>query len=111
MNSLIAVKIQVSPPPTSVLTGSIQTALRDRQNIICRSLPRSQNFGTQACISVGCAVSEVGAVCLGVSTKEERMSVPLHAGIHPLNRITDRCKNITLPQISFAGGKKDISKN
>ena len=24
----------------------------------------------------------------------------------PLNRITDRCKNITLPQTSFAGGKK-----
>ena len=23
----------------------------------------------------------------------------------PVNRITDRCKNITLPQTSFAGGK------
>ena len=41
---------------------------------------------------------------------------PLHSGIHPLphcmlgyttlvNRMTDRCKNITLPQTSFAGGK------
>ena len=31
-----------------------------------------------------------------------------HAGIPPLpvNRMTDRCKNITLPQISFAGGNK-----
>ena len=33
----------------------------------------------------------------------------VHAGIHtppPVNRMTDRCKNITLSQISFAGGKK-----
>ena len=31
--------------------------------------------------------------------------LPLHVGIHPpLNRMTDRCKNITLPQTSFAGG-------
>ena len=36
----------------------------------------------------------------------------MHAGIPPhpppptpVNRITDRCKNITLPQTSFAGGK------
>ena len=74
MNSLIAVKIQVSPPPTSVLTGSIQTVLRDRQNIICRSLPRSQNFGTQACISVGCAVSEVGG-CLSGGVYQGRENV------------------------------------
>ena len=26
-------------------------------------------------------------------------------GLDPLNRITDRCENITLPQTSFAGGK------
>ena len=32
----------------------------------------------------------------------------VHAGIQPpppVNRMTDRCKNITLPQASFAGGK------
>ena len=28
----------------------------------------------------------------------------------PVNRITDRCKNITLPQTSFAGGK-NVKKN
>ena len=28
------------------------------------------------------------------------------AGTHPVNRMTDRCKNITLPQTSFAGGNK-----
>ena len=26
----------------------------------------------------------------------------------PVNRITDACKNITLPQTSFAGGKKKL---
>ena len=32
---------------------------------------------------------------------------PLHAGIHlsPVNRMTDRCKNISLPQTSFACGR------
>ena len=25
---------------------------------------------------------------------------------HPVDRITDTCENITLPQTSFAGGKK-----
>ena len=29
----------------------------------------------------------------------------------PVNRMTNRCKNITLPQTSFAGGKNDIAKN
>ena len=28
----------------------------------------------------------------------------------PVNRMTDRCKNITLPQTSFAGGNKEITK-
>ena len=27
----------------------------------------------------------------------------------PLNRMTDRCKNITLPQTSFAGGNNSIT--
>ena len=32
--------------------------------------------------------------------------VYMHAGIHtlPVNRMTDRCKIITLPKTSFAGG-------
>ena len=29
---------------------------------------------------------------------------PPGPGIPPVNRMTDRCKNITLPQTSFAGG-------
>ena len=35
----------------------------------------------------------------------------VHAGIHirppPVNRMTNRCKNITLPQTSFAGGNNN----
>ena len=31
--------------------------------------------------------------------------VPAQVLPHPVNRMTDRCKNITLPQTSFAGGK------
>ena len=29
----------------------------------------------------------------------------------PVNRMTDRCKNITLPQTSFAGGKKSFPES
>ena len=48
-----------------------------------------------------------GGVCpVGVSA--QGVSVPLHdGGAHPhVYRITDRCKNITLLQPSFAGNKK-----
>ena len=36
----------------------------------------------------------------------------MHAGITPppVNRMTDRCKNITLPQTSFAGGNNVIDQ-
>ena len=41
-----------------------------------------------------------GGVCLGMC---EHPHCPLHAGTHkytpPVNRITDRCKNITFPQL------------
>ena len=29
-------------------------------------------------------------------------------GTPPVNRMTDRCKNITLPQTSFAGGNNEV---
>ena len=36
----------------------------------------------------------------------------LHAGIQPpVDRITDTCKNITLPQTSFAGGNHQLIEN
>ena len=31
-----------------------------------------------------------------------------HLPLHPVNRMTDRCKNITLPQTSFAGGNNRL---
>ena len=53
------------------------------------------------CLPRGCLPR--GGVCWG------GVSAPLHAGIHPppVDRMTDRCKNITLPQTSFAGGNKN----
>ena len=60
-----------------------------------------------------------GGVCLGVSAQGGyppeggRGSALLHTGIHPppVNRITDRCKNITLPQTLFAGRKNPLPNN
>ena len=50
---------------------------------------------------------------LSVSTCAAPYSVTqVLAGIHPPNRMTDRCKNITLPQTSFAVGKnREISQH
>ena len=41
----------------------------------------------------------------GVSTRH-----PPGPGTPAVNRMADRCKNITLPQTSFAGGKKRTKK-
>ena len=41
-----------------------------------------------------------GGTCLGGGGYLPRYS------LSPVNRMTDRCKNITLPQTSFAGGNK-----
>ena len=51
------------------------------------------------CISAG-GVPAWAAVC----TCPEGCTCP--GTPPPVNRMTDRCKNITLPQTSFAGGKK-----
>ena len=57
--------------------------------------------------SGGCTWSQVGVPGLGVylvwGVYLPRYSLP-HL---PVNRMTDRCKNITLPQTSFAGGNKE----
>ena len=51
----------------------------------------------QECIAVGC----VPPASVAISG-----SGGLPGGVHPsVNRITDRCKNTTLPQTSFTGGK------
>ena len=53
-----------------------------------------------------------GCTCWGVELLEgwpaggvTAWGVPAQV-LPPVNRMTDRCKNITLPQTSFAGGKK-----
>ena len=57
-------------------------------------------------------VSVWGAVCMGVSA----WGVSAQGGVclmgctppAPVNRMTDRCKNITLPQTLFVGGKNKM---
>ena len=43
----------------------------------------------------------VGGLSMGEGRLPRGMSAPVHAGITPppVNRITDTCKNITLPQL------------
>ena len=53
--------------------------------------------------SRGCTCREGGCTCLGVYLPR---GVPVQA-LPPVNRMTDRCKNITLPQTSFAGSNKN----
>ena len=57
-------------------------------------------------------VSAPGSVCpdgclpRGTSALGVYTPCPLHAGIHPpMNRITDRCKNITFPQLRLRAVK------
>ena len=78
--------------------------------------------GVRVCVQGGVCPGWVSArghllgvgVCRGVSTRGgvhspeptgRHLSAPLRAGTHtPVNRMTDRCQNIALPQTSFAGG-------
>ena len=46
-----------------------------------------------------------GRTCPGVGCVPAQGGVPEEV-LPPVNRMTDRCKNITLPKTSFAGGKK-----
>ena len=99
----------------SIIAVITQTALIDWQNIIYRSPPPSQ----QECIPVGCVPPAAVAV-RGVSTRLPLRTRPLRPGNPrnqtpldqpppppgadpPVDRMTDRCKHITLPQ--FVGGK------
>ena len=64
----------------------------------------------QECIPVGCvppASVAVGDVCLGSAQGERCLP---RGCTPPVNRMTDRCKNITLSQTSFAGGKNFVLK-
>ena len=65
------------------------------------------------CLSRGWGVC-LGSVHLGMSAK--RGCLPRECLLQqamgktiPLNRITDSCKNITLPETLFAGGDKTVN--
>ena len=82
---------------------------------------KADHIGEQECIPVGCVPPAAVAVPGGLHQEPSPdqappwEQTPLHQTPpwtrHPLgtrhlpvNRMTDRCKNITLPQTSFAGG-------
>ena len=60
----------------------------------------------------GCLPTEGGGSARGVSAR--RVCIPACIGADiptlpsPVDRMTDRCKNITLPKTSFAGGKNRV---
>ena len=59
----------------------------------------SKNRVKQECIPVGCVRYAAVAVG-GWGVFPSGVSASVHAGIHPpVNRITDACENITLPQL------------
>ena len=99
------------------------------------SYTRTNIFLKQECIPVGCVPTATVAVCWGGVCLSACWDTPppgcgpgdtssgstpqpphwvwawrpaRHAGIPPppVNRLTDRCKNITLPQTSFVGNNK-----
>ena len=80
-----------------------------KEQISTPDLPNINNLGQQECIPVGC-VPPAALAIWGVSTRHPpRTRLPLPRSRHPpVNRMTDRCKNITLPQTSFAGGKNSF---
>ena len=46
----------------------------------------------------------------GVCSRGDGIPACTEADTPPMNRMTDRCKNITLPQTSFAGGNKKYQR-
>ena len=60
----------------------------------------------QEYIPVGCVLSTL--YCMGGLPDRDppRDRPPEQRPLPPMNRMTNRCKNITLPQTLFAGGKK-----
>ena len=79
-----------------------RTRLHSSRMRTARLLPVSTSMHYGGCLGVpasglGGASLWSGAGCLYPSMKWGRPA--------PVNRMTDRCKNITLPQTSFAGSK------
>ena len=68
----------------------------------------------EVCPEGVCPEGFTGGVCQGVCVCVSRgvyTTPPARCRLaythSPVNRMTDRCKNITLPQTSFAGGKNN----
>ena len=70
------------------------------------SLPGGLPARQGVCLLPGGLSQEGGASLLGVSLLGDLLPREVSLmGDSPVNRMTNRCKNITLPQTSFAGGK------
>ena len=73
-------------------------------------LPRSAMWPIPSCIWCYLYAASTPSECQHQCSSLYSVT-QLHAGIlpSPVNRVTDRCKNITLPQTLFVGGNYNIS--
>ena len=71
-----------------------------------RGLSPGKGLCPEGCLSRGCLSRGLclflGGLCLGILRPPDRDA--------PVNRITGRCKNITLPETSFTDGKNEYFK-
>ena len=76
------------------------SAWRSAQGDVCSG--KCLHMGGGVCLGRGTCL---GGVCLGVSAQGvyTPLAYYLLGYTSSVNRLTDRCKNITLPQTSFAG--------
>ena len=79
---------------------NILTRLHSSRMRTARTLTISPSM---LCTRGGGATSQ-GCLGRGASRGVSSWGVPPPGGLPPVNRMTNRCKNITLPQTSFAGG-------
>ena len=95
----VSVAPQIGPMSSTKLRSMHSSWMRT-----ARLLTVSRSIRREGCLPWG--LSAWGGVCqergclLGGASQHAMGQTPL-----PVNSITDRCKNITLPQTSFAGGK------
>ena len=113
IDSLTA-NIKVSPKPLFSENGPLrfkENKLSHEPTMNVRRKERKHGGMTdrmdeQECIPVGCGSVPHAAVAVeGVSTRHPlREQTPPGAGIPPMNRITDTCKNITFKQLRLRAG-------
>ena len=81
---------------TPATLSSSETMMHSKIPLVGRLLLEIQ-FESQECIPVGCVPSAAVAVCPGGGYPHKEGGVSGRQP--PVNRMTDRCKNITLPQL------------